>query len=350
MHQFVWMGQNQSFDSYDGDSQDFKCAIIVVGPKCGDDSLTELRWLPKEAKIIGTGITIEEFEKDGVLIQEANVIMNVSGTSNTLAPIIRAMPELVWLHSTTAGVEHILCPELVDNPSIILTNAKGVFSSSLAEYVIGSCLYFAKNLRRLEEQKADRIWERFAVNELRGRTMGIIGYGDVGMHCARLAKCFGMRVLALRKRPELCEEDDNVDEVFCPDDIATVMSESDYLVVAAALTDKTRGLIGRRELAVSKQGQVLINISRGAVVDEISLIDALRKKDRLAGAALDVFVCEPLPKTSPLWDLPNLLLSPHNADMTKEFRHHSIKFFTNNCHKFVAGEELDCVVDKRRGY
>lgn len=128
------------------------------------------------------------------------------------------------------------------------------------------------------------------------------------------------------------------------------MSESDYLVVCAALTDSTRGLIGRRELAVSKEGQVLINIARGAVVDENSLIDALRSKTRLAGAALDVFVCEPLPKTSPLWDLPNVLLSPHNAEMTRNFRHKSVKFFTKNCHHFIADEELECVVDKKLGY
>jgi glyoxylate/hydroxypyruvate reductase len=128
------------------------------------------------------------------------------------------------------------------------------------------------------------------------------------------------------------------------------MAESDFLVVCAALTDATRGLIGRRELAVSKEGQVLINISRGAVVDENSLIDALRSQARLAGAAVDVFVCEPLPKTSPMWDLPNLLLSPHNADMTRNFRHKSVKFFTKNCHRFIAKKELDCVVDKKLGY
>ena len=121
-------------------------------------------------------------------------------------------------------------------------------------------------------------------------------------------------------------------------------------MITAALTESTRGLVGKRELSVCKEGQVLINISRGPVVDENSLIEALRPGGRLAGAALDVFVCEPLPKTSPLWDLPNLLLSPHNADMTRTFRHKSVKFFTKNCHRFIAGEELESVVDKKLGY
>jgi phosphoglycerate dehydrogenase-like enzyme len=189
------------------------------------------------------------------------------------------------------------------------------------------------------------------MSELRGTTMGIVGYGDIGRSCARLAKCFGMRVLALRRRPELSASDEFVDEVFSNDDLATVMAESDYLVVCAALTLQTRGMIGRREMALAKEGQIFINISRGAVIDELALIDILKKQSPIAGAALDVFTCEPLPKSSPLWELPNLLLSPHNADMTKDFRHQSIKYFTQICHKFLSGDQIvDCVVDKYAGY
>jgi phosphoglycerate dehydrogenase-like enzyme len=181
--------------------------------------------------------------------------------------------------------------------------------------------------------------------------MGIVGYGDIGRSCAKLAKAFGMRVLALRRRPELSQDDELVDEIFGLSDLGTVMSESDYLVVCTALTPETRGLIGRKEMLLSKEGQVLINISRGAVLDELALIDILQTQTPIRGAALDVFTCEPLPQTSPLWDLPNLLLSPHNADMTKDFRHQSIKFFTQICQKFLAGNLVaDNVVDKYSGY
>lgn len=225
------------------------------------------------------------------------------------------------------------------------------FYSSLGEYVIGACLYFAKNIQRLEFQQRERNWDRFPMSELRGSTMGIVGYGDIGRSCAKLAKAFGMRVIALRRRPELSKDDEYVDEVFSSNDLATIMSESDYLVVCTALTSATRGMIGRREMLLSKEGQILINISRGAVIDELALIDILQKKSPIVGAALDVFTCEPLPKTSPLWELPNLLLSPHNADMTKDFRHQSIKYFTQICHKFLSGDEIvDCVVDKYSGY
>jgi hypothetical protein len=119
------MGQG---DSIEQGSREYICSIIVIAAKSGDDSLTELRWLPKEARIIGTGLCLEDFQKDGVNIEDGNIILNVNGTASTLAAIIREMPLLVWIHSVTSGVEHILCPELVDNPDITLTNAKGVYS------------------------------------------------------------------------------------------------------------------------------------------------------------------------------------------------------------------------------
>lgn len=159
-----------------------------------------------------------------------------------------------------------------------------------------------------------------------------------------------MTVLAVRRRPELSEGDEAIDECFGTDEIPTVMSESDYVVIATPLTKATVGLIGKQELAVCKEGQVLINISRGAVLDEVALLHALLAGGRLKGAVLDVFCTEPLPKSSPFWDVPNLLLSPHNADMTVNFRHLSIKHFTLNCHRFVGGEDLESIVNKECGY
>lgn len=131
--------------------------------------------------------------------------------------------------------------------------------------------------------------------------------------------------------------------------LADVMQKSDYLVVALALTPATRGIINAAVLEKSKRGQVIINIARGAVFDENDLIAALQG-DKLRGAALDVFIQEPLPQSSPLWELPNVLLSPHNGDMTVDFRHKSVKFFTDNCRRFLNGEELESVVDKKQGY
>lgn len=148
---------------------------------------------------MATGETLEELQTDDYAFSDANVLLNVSGSRATLAPILKHMPHLTWVHSLTAGLDHLLCPELVDDESIVITNAKGLFSSSLAEYVMTACGYFAKDIPRLESSKTAKVWDRFVVQELRGAVMGIVGYGSIGQSCAKLAKAYGMRVIALRR-------------------------------------------------------------------------------------------------------------------------------------------------------
>lgn len=200
-------------ETSDGIFANSNCRILVVGAKSGDESLSELRHLPQNAKILATGRNLEELRRDGNPFTEANVLFNVSGTAETLGPIISELPFLVWMHSVTAGIDHIMCPEYELIPDLVITNAKGIFSSSLGEYVIGACLHFNKFIPRLIQLKQSSEWGRFVMGEMRGKTMGIVGYGDIGRSCAKLAKAFGMTVLALRRRPELCDGDEYVDEV-----------------------------------------------------------------------------------------------------------------------------------------
>jgi phosphoglycerate dehydrogenase-like enzyme len=141
------------------------------------------------------------------------VILNVTGNSKTLPDIINHMPFVVWIHSITAGVDHLLCPEITDNEEIILTNAKGVFSPSLAEYTMGAILHFAKNVPRLMKQQQEKKWNKFCLQEVRGTTMGIVGYGNIGQACARLAKSFGMKVIGLRRNPSFSSSERLLDEV-----------------------------------------------------------------------------------------------------------------------------------------
>lgn len=345
------------------------CKIVVLGPKCGDDALKELASLPSEAEIVATGTTLDEIRKDGGLHTQANVILNVTGNKAIIPDIINEMPSLVWIHSITAGVDHLMCPEIANNPDIILTNAKGVFSSSLAEYVMGACSYFAKNIPRLKHQQREHKWDPFCVTELRGQTMGIVGLGDIGTACAKLAKAYGMKVVALRRNPFLSKSNPLIDEVYGNDGLHTVMAKSDYLVVCMALTESTRGMIDSTALSHAKPGQVFINIGRGALIDEAAVISALKKANEnydlsladgstaallpsgIVAAALDVFTVEPLPHNSELWDLPNLLLSPHNADILVDSRHSSVRTFTEYVKTFVAGNGVgDCIVDKSAGY
>ena len=144
---------------------------------------------------------------------DANVLLNLRGTAQTIAPIIREMPNLTWMHSVTAGVDHLLCPEIVNDNELTLTNAKGIYSSSLAEYVMGAISYFSKDFPRLIRQREARVWEKYDVGEIRGKTMGIIGYGDIGMACAKLASAYGMNVVGLRRSPELSKDDKLIEKV-----------------------------------------------------------------------------------------------------------------------------------------
>lgn len=190
------------------------CRIVVVGPKSGDPSLTELSHLPLEARILATGCNVEEIRRDGDTFTEANVLLNISGNAAVLGPIISEMPFLRWIHSSHAGIEHIICDEMLQNEDLIVTNAKGVFSQSLGEYVIGACLYFAKSFARLERQRVERKWEKFNMELLPNKVMGIVGYGDIGRACAKYAKAFNMKVLGVRNNPDLSRGDPLVDKVY----------------------------------------------------------------------------------------------------------------------------------------
>ena len=188
--------------------------------------------------------------------------------------------------------------------------------------------------------------------ELRHKTLGVVGYGDIGRACAKLAHVYGMRVVALRRNPDLCQGDPLCDKVIpsTTEALNELMSESDYILVSAPLTDDTRGLIGREQFGHAKDQAVFINLGRGPVVDEDALIGAL-KSGKLKGAALDVFTEEPLPERSELWELDNVLISPHNMDQTATFMHEATEFFVHeNIPRFVRGEELLNHVDKVAGY
>ncbi len=257
-------------------------------------------------------------------------------------------PNLKWVHSMSAGVENSLFPELVASP-VPLTNARGVFSRSLAEFALLGALFFAKKVPDMRRRQAACRWVDMDVEELHGKTMGIVSYGSIGQATAKLAKAFGMTVWAHRRRPELCEGDALVDRAFGPDGLREMLAGSDFVVVCSPLTPDTRGFFGRAEIAAMKPSAVFINVGRGAVVDEPTLVEALANH-RIRGAALDVFAVEPLPAHSPLWGLGNVLLSPHSADHTPGWVDQSMLKFIENFERYAAGEPLLNLVDKKAGY
>jgi phosphoglycerate dehydrogenase-like enzyme len=210
-------------------------------------------------------------------------------------------------------------------------------------------LYFAYRMRRMVRQQQAGVWEVFTTEELQGRTLGIVGFGGIGSTTAELARAFGMRIVALRRRPELFEKDALVDQSFAPSQVNDLMAASDYVLLAAPLTNETRGMIGAPQIAAMKPAGVLINVGRGAVVDEPALVQAL-EGGQIRGAALDVFAVEPLPAGHPFYRLENVLLSPHTADHVQDFIHLAVESFLENLRRFQAGQPLLNLVDKHAGY
>ncbi len=253
-----------------------------------------------------------------------------------------------WVHTLSAGVEHLLTSEFAASP-VPLTNARGVYKRSLAEFALLGILYFAKDVpRMLANQRAGR-WEPFEVTEAHGKVVGIVGYGEIGRASAQLAHGLGMRVLALRRRTALSEGDAIADATFGPDALGQMLAQCDYVVVAAPGTPETRGMIGEKEFAAMKNTAVIVNVGRGSVIAEAPLLRALQE-GRLRGAALDVFENEPLPEGHPFFSMPNVLVSPHCADRTSDWLEQSVQFFLRNFEHFRSGERLENVVDKKASY
>jgi phosphoglycerate dehydrogenase-like enzyme len=277
-----------------------------------------------------------------------DVILGREARRETLQAVFRMAPGVRWVHSLSAGVNQYLFPELAESPAP-LTNSRGVFSRSLAEFAIGAALFFAKDFRRMLRQQSAGVWEEFDVEELHGKVMGIVGYGDIGHAVAARARDFGMPVIAVRRRPEIAPGDSLAGEVLPVSRLRELMTRSDYVTVAAPLTAETRGLIGEAELRAMKSTAVLINIGRGPVIVEDALLGALEER-RIRGAALDVFDHEPLPEGHPFYRLDNVLLSPHSADHTPGWEAAAMEVFLDNFDRFRQGQPLRNLVDKRLGY
>lgn len=242
-----------------------------------------------------------------------------------------------WIHALAAGVE-FLPFELLRNTDAIVTNSRGLYAEALGEFAIAAMLWFAKDLRKLVRNQDARDWQPYMVERLEGRTVGIIGYGGIGRAVGSRAAALGMNVVAVRRRQE-----------FGDPTIEEVLADADYVVMSTPLTPGTTRLLSAERIALMKPTAVLINIGRGGTVDQAALADALRNH-RIRGAALDVFEVEPLPGDDPLWQLENVLLSPHTADHTDDSHLIAMRFFVENLRRFRAGESLENVVDKVEQY
>ncbi len=274
--------------------------------------------------------------------------------------ILTRAPNLRWVHSATAGVERVLTPSSRAR-DLTITNARGVFSRPIAEYVMLMILAVSRRLPSLLELQAERTWQPLESRELRDVTVGIVGLGSIGRAVGALATAFGCRVMATRRRPDAGWQAADgagdepylgslmLDRVLAPEQLPELLAESDFVVLAAPLTGDTRGLIGEDAITRLKPGAWIINVARGELVDERALARALRD-GRLGGAVLDTFREEPLPATSPLYDLPNVILTPHTSWSSTRVLDRSVDLFCDNLRRFADGRPLVNVVDPEAGY
>jgi phosphoglycerate dehydrogenase-like enzyme len=267
---------------------------------------------------------------------------------------IKHAQHLRWIHSPAAAVHQLMYPELIES-DIILTNAREVHGPVVAEHVLAQIFALAKKLPQAVHLQQKRVWGQETlwndlprVREIAGATLGLVGVGSIGREVAKRASALGMRVIAVREHPEKGTPE-GVTLVLPSSQLAELLSQSDYVVLATPVTASTTALMNAARLAKMKPDACLINVGRGPLVDEAALAEAL-SSHRLAGAALDVFCKEPLPADSPLWDLDHLLITPHTAALTERLWSRHYDLIRENLRRYLAGEPLLAVVDKRKGY
>ena len=260
----------------------------------------------------------------------------------------RAAPRLRWVQSQGAGVEWLAEAPAFRASDVVLTNTRGAHARTIAEHAFGLLLSLTRCLPELRAAQAEHAWRKPSRPVgLSGLTFGVVGLGNIGTAIARRAHGFEMRVIAVDAnevpRPAFVERCDRLEG------LPALLREADVVAVATPLTAETQGLLGAPELALMRPGAFLLVVSRGGIVDEGALVAALRA-GRLAGAGLDVSETEPLPAESPLWEAPNLLLTPHCSGASHQTREAAWGILSQNVGRFVRGEPLENLVDKRRGY
>jgi len=273
----------------------------------------------------------------------------VIGGGAPTAEDLKAAPKLRWIQATSAGVEAFMIPELADS-EIVLTNFSGIHATNIADHVLALIFAFARDLKTLLARQADHQWpesDQLTTFEPSGQTLGIVGLGDIGEALAQKAHGLGMRVLALQRHPY--NPPVAIDRVLTGDGLSELLAESDHVVLCLPLTDATKHIIGCDELKQMRKGAYLYNIGRGGLIDQKALIAALRD-GALAGAGLDVTDPEPLSADSPLWDLPNAIVTGHTAAVTPLLWERGIELVIDNVRRFLEGGELRNVVNTKAGY
>ena len=292
--------------------------------------------------------TPEQEDRFKQMMRDAEILFGY--VPREYSDIKRYFPSLKWNQSPSAGIGWGIYKRGWTETDIIFTTNSGTHSTPLAEFCMMSMLIFVKDYFLMARQKEKHHWQRTCTTELRTKTLAVVGLGRVGKEVARLGQCFGMRVLGNKRHiegvdPSTC----NVDRLYPASELKTMLGEADFVVLICPETEETRGMIGEEELAAMKKGSVLINISRGSIIDEEALIRSL-ESGHLGGVALDVASKEPLPPESPLWDMPNVIISPHSASTADNENEKLTEIFIDNLHRYFEGKPFRNLLDKKLLY
>ncbi|MGC9469200.1 MAG: D-2-hydroxyacid dehydrogenase [Anaerolineae bacterium] len=279
-------------------------------------------------------------------LEGAEVVMLPWAVPDATVAKVLGLPSLRWVHTVSAGIDHAL-EALPSDQEVVITNASGIFDVPIAEMVIAYMLTIAKRIPDFLDHQRNRVWRLLRLRELAGLTVGIVGLGNIGSEIAKRCKAMEMRVLATRRHPE--RGGAFADDVLAPERLRDLLVAAHFVVIAVPLTAETEGLIGRAELRMMRPDAWLINIARGAIVDEAALIETLTQ-GWIAGAALDVFEEEPLPESSPLWAMSNVMITPHSSWSTPYLKQREAELFLDNLERFLQDRPLRNVIDLSRGY
>jgi len=275
-------------------------------------------------------------------IRDAEVLL--AGRFNS--EMFAVAEKLRWVQAVAAGVDRFLFDNFVSS-GVILTNARGVHPAQVSDHALALVLAFSRKLDKFMRSQFEKKWTRLECEELQRKVIGIVGLGAIGREIARKAKCFGMKVVALDKN--VATPPSFVDGLLKPPALPTLLRQSDFVVLSVPLTKETEGLIGERELTAMKRDAILINVSRGRIVQEEALVKAL-KENKIGGAGLDVFEKEPLPSSSDLWAMENIIVTPHVAGSTPHYWSRVCDIFCENLKRYASGQPLINMIDKKAGY
>jgi len=336
-----------------------KIEVLITLP-IPDQLVEEIRQVSQNLSVTvlpvrdGSEISPEQWQKTEVLF-----------TMHSLPPKDEAL-RLRWVQSYLSGVDKISEDPLFENQSLVLTTMSGGNASQVAEHVLAMMLALGHQLPHFLSLQQKKTWmqdrgKRYVPGELRGSTVGIIGYGSIGRQVARLAAAFGASVLGTKRNlmnpadigylvNEMGDPDGALfTRLYPPQALRSMLKECDYVVVCVPLTSTTKGLVGKDQLAAMKPTAFLVDVSRGGIVDHQALIPALNE-GKVAGAALDVFPEEPLAPESPLWQMPQVIITPHVAGFSADYNQRATRMFIENLKRYLAGDEMLNQVDFDRGY